>query len=84
MKQGVTPNEFPLSPFVVRDDFSKLFSSVSVLPFRRYDVPFLRQFGWLGNSFIGGLFRKTYLIFRHLFVPKIIQGTFFIAIGKKE
>ena len=84
LKQGVTPNEFPISPFKIRDDFSKLFSRVSILPFRRFDVPFLRQSGWIGKGLMGQILRRGCLIFRWLLMPKMIQGTFFIAVGKKE
>jgi ubiquinone/menaquinone biosynthesis C-methylase UbiE len=83
MKNGVTPNEHPLSPFRIRREFSQIFDEVSIIPFRSSDVPFLRQSGFLGKGILGAGLKAVYLFMRRLFVPKILQGTFFIAIGKK-
>jgi len=83
LKKGVTPNEYPLSPFKIRRLFSTIFDEVAIIPFRQSDVPFLRQSGWIGQGVLGGYLKNSYLFSRRLFVPKILQGTFFIAIGKK-
>lgn len=83
LKNGVTSNEFPLSPFRIRREFSALFGESSIIPFRSSDVPFLRQSGWLGKGIVGMILRNAYLFVRRLCVPKVLQGTFFIAIGKK-
>jgi len=83
MKNGVTPNENPLSPFKLRNDLCALFDKVSIIPFRCSDVPFLRQSGRLGKGIVGDFLKTTYLLARRLCVPKILQGTFFIAIGKR-
>lgn len=83
MKNGVTPNEFPLSPFSIRREFNRIFDEVSIIPFRSSDVPFLRQSGFIGKGILGGGVKAAYLFMRRLFVPKILQGPFFIAIGRK-
>jgi ubiquinone/menaquinone biosynthesis C-methylase UbiE len=84
LKKGVTENEHPLSPSQIRREFSKIYESVSILPFRVKDVPFLRQLGWLGRGLSGHIIRNFCLLIRRVFIPKIFRGTFFIAVGKKK
>lgn len=81
--KGVTENEYPLSPFRLKQEFNSIFDQVSIIPFRVDDVPFLRQLGYLGKGLCGRLVKTIYLQMRKLFTPKILQGTFFIAVGKK-
>lgn len=83
LKNGVTPNEHPLSPFRLRRELASLFGEAAIIPFRASDVPFLRQSGWIGKGVLGKFLKIAYLFFRRLCVPNILQGTFFIAIGKK-
>jgi len=83
IKNGVTPNEYPLSPLRIRRELLAIFNDVAIIPFRSSDVPFLRQSGRLGKGVLGEIIKVLYLLLRRLFVPKILQGTFFIAIGKK-
>lgn len=84
LKNGVTPNEHPLSPFHIRREFGTLYNEVTIIPFRTSDVPFLRQLGWVGKGALSRVLRIIYLFLRRLFVPKILQGTFFIAVGRKS
>jgi ubiquinone/menaquinone biosynthesis C-methylase UbiE len=82
-KKGVTPNEYPLSPIEVEKRVNKYFTNVRLSQFRENDVPFLRQIGWLGNGLSGNIIRKTVLVLKNNFMPKISRGTFFIVSCKK-
>jgi ubiquinone/menaquinone biosynthesis C-methylase UbiE len=82
-KKGVTPNEAPLSPLVVKQTLEVFFRDVEISQFRENDVPCLRQMGWFGKSIFGTLTKHLVLLLKNNFAPKICRGTFFMVSAKK-
>ncbi len=82
-KEGVTPNEFPLIPPETQENIKKYFKDVKISQFRENDVPFLRQMGWVGHSFLGKVIKACILFFKNNLTPKNSRGTFFIVSCQK-
>jgi ubiquinone/menaquinone biosynthesis C-methylase UbiE len=81
-QQGVTPNEYPLSPLETRDKILYYFKNVQLFQHREDDVPFLRQLGYWGRSYLGKIAKYFILLIKNNLFPKYSRGTFFIITGK--
>ena len=83
LKNGTSPNEYPLSPLTVKADLDKRFDNVKISQFRENDVPFLRQLGWFGTSLPGKILNDSILFLKNNLGPELTRGTFFITTCKK-
>jgi len=83
-KNGVTTNEYPLSPYILKRDLNLKFDNILINPFRQHDVPFLRQLGWFGRSWMGKIVGKLVRLWRLISPNKIHTGTFFTITGVKK
>lgn len=83
LKEGVTTNEFPLSPMQVEKDTKKYFRDIKLSQFKEDDVPFLRQLGWLGKSVFGSFIKSFVLFLENKFASENSKGNFFIISCKK-
>lgn len=78
-KKGITSNEFPLNPYIVKTFLNKMFRTVSLYSFRETDVPFVRQITWLNRKW----FIHFVNILKKIFTLELCRGTFFIVSCRK-